>query len=136
LSRDFSDRIRLDRHLPYAAIISNLSSEAQIMDPATLGGWLGGIFGGLIGVAGGIFGTYCTIKNTNGPRERAFTIKASIICWAFVVSFLAGLLLIPPWYNNLLWIPYGVLLLFGIRKWNQTQLRIRQEESGQSASQR
>jgi hypothetical protein len=103
------------------------------MDPGTIGAWVGGIVGSLIGVAGGVFGTYCTIKNTNGPRERAFTIKGSIICWAFVIAFVAALWCIPFWYNMLLWVPYAVLLVFGIRKWNQIQLRIRQEESGQSA---
>jgi hypothetical protein len=99
------------------------------MDPGTLGGWVGSA----VGVLGGVIGTYFTIKNTNGPRERAFTIKASIICWLFVVSFLVGLWLIPPWYNMLLWVPYPIILIFGIRKWNQTQLRIREEEVGQSA---
>jgi hypothetical protein len=103
------------------------------MDTGALGGWVGGILGSLIGVLGGIMGTYFTIKNTKGPRERAFTIKGSIICWLFVGSFLVGLWLIPPFYNMLLWIPYPILLIFGIRKWNQTQFRIRQEESGRSA---
>ena len=103
------------------------------MDLGTLGGWVGGILDSLLGVAGGLMGTYFTIKNTKGPRERAFTIKGSIICWAFVIAFLAGLWLIPFWYNLLLWVPYAILLVFGIQKWNQTQLRIRQEESGQSA---
>ena len=103
------------------------------MDPGTLGGWVGGILGSVIGVLGGVIGTYFTIKNTNGPRERAFTIKASILCWLFVMSFLAGMLLIPFWYNMLLWVPYAIVLVFGIRRWNQTQFRIRQEESGQNA---
>jgi hypothetical protein len=99
------------------------------MDPGAIGGWVGSA----VGVLGGVIGTYFTIKNTKGPRERAFTIKASIICWLFVVSFLAGLWLIPPWYNMLLWAPYPILLMFGVRKWNQTQLRIRQEEASRSA---
>src|SRR5262245_65972462 len=103
------------------------------MDPGTLGGWIGGILGGLLGLLCGIMGTYFAIKNTNGPRERTFVIRASVVCWVLVVAFLVGLWLIPFWYNQLLWIPYAILLLVGIRKWNQTQLRIRQEESGQSA---
>ena len=63
----------------------------------------------LLGVLGGAIGTYFTIKNTNGPRERLFAIKASIICWVFVA------------------------LVFAIQKWDQTQLRIREEESRPSA---
>ena len=103
------------------------------MDAGALGGWVGGILGSLLGVLGGLMGTYFTIKNTKGPRERAFTIKGDIICWLFAVSLVAGMWLIPFWYNMLLWGPYAVLLLLGIRKWNLTQFRIRQEESGQSA---
>jgi uncharacterized membrane protein len=41
-------------------------------------GSIGGILGIALGIAGGAFGTYCSIKNTNGPLERKFTIKASI----------------------------------------------------------
>ncbi|HUP78675.1 MAG TPA: hypothetical protein VM260_08985 [Pirellula sp.] len=52
------------------------------MDQETLGqigGWVGGIFGGAIGILGGVIGTYFSIKNTKGTRERAFMISASIL---------------------------------------------------------
>ena len=103
------------------------------MDFSILGGWIGGILGAVLGTLGGVIGTYVSIRNTNGPRERAFAIKASIVCWVFVLAFVAGLLLIPGWYRHLLWIPYGILLFVGIRLWNKTQLRIRQEESAGGA---
>jgi hypothetical protein len=103
------------------------------MDWVTLAGWIGPIVGGGIGLLGGVIGTYFTVKNTKGPRERAFAIKASVLCWVFVGLFIAGMLLIPPWYNLLLVIPYGVVLVFGIRKFNETQFRIRKEESGSAA---
>ena len=83
------------------------------------------------GVMGGAIGTYFTIKNTNGPKERAFAIKGSVVCWLFVVAFIAGMLLIPQWYKLLLVVPYSILLVLGTRKWNQIQFRIRNEESGQ-----
>ncbi len=101
-----------------------------------LGGWiglLGGILGGLFGLAGGVFGTYCSIKNTNGPRERAFMIKAAVVCWIFVLAFLAALLLIPTWHKHLLWIPYTIVLVWGIRRLNERHLQIRQEESTEAA---
>jgi Ca2+/Na+ antiporter len=101
------------------------------MNPETIGIWAGGILGGVIGVMGGVIGTYFTIKNTKGPRERAFVVKGSIVCWLFVIGFIAGMWLIPQWYSLLLVVPYVIVLVLGIRKWNQTQLRIRQEESGQ-----
>ena len=103
------------------------------MDFSTFGGWIGGILGAVLGALGGVIGTYFSIRNTNGPRERAFAIKASIVCWVFVFAFCAGMLLISGWYKHLLWIPYVVLLVFGIYWWNKAQFRIRQEEAGQGA---
>jgi Ca2+/Na+ antiporter len=105
------------------------------MDPqeiGALGGWIGlvgGVVGSLIGLAGGVFGTYCSIRNCRGPRERAFMVKASIVCWVFVLTFLAALLFIPTWHKHLLWIPYAIVLVWGIRRLNERHLQIRQEES-------
>ena len=42
-------------------------------------GFVGGIIGGALGVLGGAIGTYFSIKNTSGPRERAFLIRISIV---------------------------------------------------------
>ena len=103
------------------------------MNWISLAGWIGPIIGGGGGVLGGVIGTYFTIKNTNGPRERAFTIKGSILCWVFITLFIAGMCLIPSWYKITLVIPYVVVLFFGIRKWNEIQFRIRKEESGTDA---
>ena len=88
-----------------------------------------GIVGSAIGVCGGIVGTYFSIKNTNGPKERFFVLKASAMTWVAVAIFLCALLLLPSPYNKLLWIPYGLLLGFGIRKFNEMQKRIRDDET-------
>ena len=37
-------------------------------------GVIGGILGAVIGIGGGIIGTWCSIRNTRGPRERTFII--------------------------------------------------------------
>ncbi len=92
-------------------------------------GTMGGIIGGGIGLAGGVVGTYFSIKNTNGSRERAFMIKVSAIAWVVVTAFLAGLLLLPKPYNWFMWLPYGIALPLGIRWCNQRQLKIRAEEA-------
>ena len=52
-------------------------------------GLVGGIAGGVIGLLGGIIGTYCSIKNTKSPRERAFMVKASVLCWIAILLFLS-----------------------------------------------
>jgi hypothetical protein len=95
------------------------------MDPNVVGGILGAI-GGL---AGGILGTYFSIKNTNGPRERAFMIKASAIGWIAISVFLALMFALPNPYRNFLWIPYGFLLPWAIVTANRKQQEIRREES-------
>lgn len=92
-------------------------------------GLIGGIAGGIFGFLGGAIGTYFSIKNTKGPLERAFMIKASVITWLAVIIFLIMLLVIPMPYNYLAWIPYGILLPIGIYKINKTQAELRERES-------
>jgi hypothetical protein len=98
------------------------------MDPQTIG-WIGGIGGGVIGVMGGVIGTYFSIRNTAGPRERAFVIRESALVWAVVTAFLVALWWTPPPYQALLWVPYVLWLLTVIRTWNRRQERIRREEA-------
>jgi len=91
-------------------------------------GLIGGIAGCIIGVIGGIIGTYCSIQNTNSPREKAFAVKASIIGWIAGIIFIALLLILPSPWRFALWLPYSIFLPFGIIKWNRTQQKIRNEE--------
>ncbi len=92
-------------------------------------GWIGAIVGAVVGVAGGVFGTYCGIRNTNGPRERGFMVKASIVCWVYALGYLLLLMVVPRPYGWFLSIPYALLLCVGIVYGNRVQQRIRQEES-------
>jgi uncharacterized membrane protein YfcA len=92
-------------------------------------GLIGGIVGSVLGIAGGIFGTYCSIKNTKSPRERSFMIKSSVVCWGGILVFLALLFALPNPYIWFMWIPYTILLSIGIIYGNRTQQRIRREES-------
>lgn len=97
-------------------------------------GMIGGIMGSLIGLAGGIIGTYFSIKNTNGPRERAFMIRTAAVGWIAILLFLALLFTLPNPYRWFMWIPYGILLPLGIVYINRKQQRIRQQESQNQAS--
>ena len=58
-------------------------------------GIVGGIVGGVFGLLGGIVGTYFSVRNTAGPRERSFMIRVAIVGWIFVTAFLFGLVLLP-----------------------------------------
>ena len=92
-------------------------------------GTIGGLAGGGLGLLGGAIGTYFSIKNTSGSRERAFMIRVAVIAWIGVTAFLAGLLLLPKPYNFLLWVPYGIALPLSIRWCNRRQQQIRMEEA-------
>ena len=91
------------------------------MDPATIG-WWGGLGGGLLGC-------YCSIRNTNGPRERRLMIGASGVCLAAVALFLGALRLTPQPYRPLLWLPYSLLLPWGIRVINRRQVEARAQDA-------
>ena len=95
-------------------------------------GLIGGLVGGVMGTVGGLVGTYFSIKNTDGPRERAFMIKASAVCWVGILIFLALLFNLPDPYKSFVWIPYSILLPLGIIYSNKAQQRIRREESQNS----
>lgn len=92
-------------------------------------GLIGGIVGGVIGLMGGIIGTYFSIKNTSGPRERAFVIKACVVCWTSGALFLVLMLALPSPWGHLLWVPYAIFLPLGITHGNRTQQWIRRQES-------
>jgi hypothetical protein len=89
---------------------------------------VGAFGGGAVGFLGGVVGTWASIRNTNGPRERAFTVRASVVCWLGVTAFLAALWFTPFPYRGLLWLPYVTGLPFAVRAWNRRQGQIRQEE--------
>ena len=100
-------------------------------DTLTLVGAFGGAF---LGVLGGLFGTWASIRNTNGPRERAFTIRSAVLCWLAATAFLAALWFTPILYQPLLWLPYMAALPYAARAWNRRQTQIREEESGTRSS--
>ena len=91
-------------------------------------GLIGGIVGGTLGLLGGIVGTYFSIKNTHGPLERAYMIKASVVVWIGISVFLALLLTLPKPYNWLMWGVYGILLPLGITTMNKRLASLREQE--------
>ena len=98
------------------------------------GGAVGAIIGSVMGLLGGAVGTYCSIKNTAGPKEKAFMVKCALVGWVAISLFLVLLFSLPRPQNFLLWIPYSVALPLGIRFCNQRQRNIREAEHPSSAS--
>lgn len=91
-------------------------------------GIVGGIIGGALGLAGGAIGTYVSIKNTGGPRERQFMVRTAIVVWVLVTLFPILLFVLPNPYRWLIWIPYGVALPLAVVSLNRRQQAIRLEE--------
>ena len=91
-------------------------------------GMMGGIIGGAIGFLGGAVGTYFSIRNTHGPRERQFMVRTAIVVWLAVTLFLVLLFVLPNPYRWLIWIPYGVALPFVVLSLNRKQREIRSSE--------
>ncbi len=91
-------------------------------------GVFGGIIGAVVGVIGGAFGTYLSIKNTAGPRERQFMVRVAVVTWVAVTAFLGLLFVLPSPYRWLIWIPYGVALPLAIVSLNRKQQAIRAGE--------
>lgn len=88
-----------------------------------------------MGLLGGLFGTYLSIRNTNGPRERQFITQYAVVCWIAVGIMLGLTLLFPNPYRWFVWVPYAILLPIGIRYCNRRQDEIRQKESAEDAEQ-
>ena len=84
------------------------------------------ILGSCMGVLGGVLGTWCSIRNTQSSAERVFVIRCSIAILLLVIAFVAGLLLVPVPYYHLLWIPYAIALVVGVRWMNRAQARLRE----------
>jgi hypothetical protein len=96
-------------------------------------GLVGGIAGAVVGVMGGIVGTYFSIKNTKGPKERAFTTRAAALCWLGGSAFLACLFVLRLyWWGSLLWVGYLPLLFWFIRWANEGQAGARVEDLTQA----
>lgn len=81
-------------------------------------------------IVGSAVWTYFSIKNTDGPLERAFMVKAAAIAWVAIVVFIVLLLILPQPYNYLMWIPYSTLLPLSIAKCNKRRAELRNRESG------
>ena len=97
-------------------------------------GTVGGIIGVSLGLAGGAIGTYASLKNTQGPRERQFMVRVAIAAWVGITIFLVLLFLLPNPYRWLIWIPYGVALPLAILFLNRKQQAIRSDEKRETNS--
>ena len=92
-------------------------------------GMIGGIVGAVFGVAGGGFGTWCSIRKAPPGPQRRFVVRCAVYMWLGVTAFLALLFLLPFPYGLLMWIPYPFLLIWSIRHFNAGWERVREEQA-------
>tara|TARA_R110002111_G_C5962038_1_gene369563 strand:- start:88 stop:405 length:318 start_codon:yes stop_codon:yes gene_type:complete len=92
-------------------------------------GLIGAVGGTLLGFLGGVYGTWNSIQQTNGPRERAFVVKMSVLFWIVVSLFVVLVFVLPAPWNYYIWLPYGLWLTSTIRRCDLKQQAIREAES-------
>jgi hypothetical protein len=108
-------------------------------------GMAGGLIGTAVGILGGVIGTYASIRNARGPRERAFVIRAAAVFCAFVTLFLLALgaplflrgsfpVGLAALWMPLLWAVYLPLLFLFIRRANDGHARARAEDEAGAGS--
>ena len=116
-----------------------LMAEADGSQWGWLEGVLGGVFGAVLGIGGGVWGTYCSIRNTKTAAERRFMIRYSVAIWLAVLSLvllpvaLRQFGLIPVWLQWALFALFFVLLVPSIGWANRHQAVLR-GSGGQGAS--
>lgn len=91
---------------------------------------LGGIVGSVLGILGGVVGTYFSIKNTNGPRERRFVIRGAVVVW-IALGLTAVVVFLVPYLRPWALVPLCTLVAIGVPLWNRRQETIRREEERQ-----
>jgi hypothetical protein len=84
------------------------------MDDKTLG-LIGAAVGGTLGLAGGIIGTWFSLRSVHSDDEKRSVIRWAALLWLVVIGFLMLLFLAPAPYRWLVWIPYPLLLIWMIR---------------------
>jgi protein-S-isoprenylcysteine O-methyltransferase Ste14 len=94
-----------------------------------IGGIAGGVLGSAIGIAGAWLGIRASVKNTRGPRERAFVVQSAIRLGILTCAFVAGMLLLSTPWKIALGSLYVILLFTFIIRTNRRQAEIRLSES-------
>ncbi|MGC9457107.1 MAG: hypothetical protein ACP5DC_06245 [Halothiobacillaceae bacterium] len=89
---------------------------------------VGALAGGLIGLAGGIYGSWKSISSAKGPRERRLMWQLVVTFWLVGSAFLAGIFWIQDPWRHLLWLPWSLFLPLFIVLGNRRLVRVRADE--------
>ncbi|HAW28123.1 MAG TPA: hypothetical protein DCY03_08400 [Planctomycetaceae bacterium] len=92
-------------------------------------GLIGAVGGTLLGLLGGVYGTWNSIQQTKGPRERAYVKKMALMFFIVVPLFVVLVFVLPDPWNYYIWLPYGLWLTTTIRRSALKQQAIREAEA-------
>lgn len=82
----------------------------------------------------GFAATYTSIRNTKGPRERAFVIRSVLWAWLVLTLLFTLMYFLPVPYNYYMLVPYFIQAPIMTYQMTSKQLLIREMESGESDS--
>jgi hypothetical protein len=86
-------------------------------------GLIGTVLGSIVGVAGGLLGTWMSIRNMPRGEQRSFMARMAVVGWIGAFGFCVALLLIPTSWNGFLWLVYVPGLFIFIRHVNRGSVR-------------
>ena len=89
---------------------------------------MGLVFGGLLLLIGAV-GTFHSVKNTKGPRERVFATRSNLGAWIAIFVFFMTVYFLPEPYNYLVVVLYFAAFPFVVYRVCSRRLKIRRIES-------
>ena len=81
----------------------------------------------------GIVGTLQSVKNTKGPKERAFAAQSNMFAWIAIAFFFITLYFLPEPYNYMVVVVYFVVFPFVVYRASSRRLLIRRLEEMHTA---
>jgi hypothetical protein len=78
-----------------------------------------------VALVGGGVATYLNIRNSRGPKEKAFVTRACTVAWAVILSMLAAVYLLPPPWRYIAAGGYFIVCPILVYKWATTHQLIR-----------
>ena len=82
-----------------------------------------------VALIGGGLASWSNIRQTQGPRERAFVIRICIIAWVLILSMLGLMYVLPVPYRYAVMLFYFFGLPVLIYRWSKTHQLIRLMEA-------
>ncbi len=117
-----------------AGVVAKSTKGVSVAKALFAGGLSGAVLGPILGLLGGIFGAWCSIKNTRSPRERRFMIRMTALLWVLLCGLIGVPLVlmltkvVPPWFYWTCFTAFFCILIPLIVWGNRRQQQIQVED--------